>query len=310
MAQRIERYRLAERRLWQSVGVVPEERHVQLRSGGTIRVQEAGEGHPVLFIHGASNAGTSWMSLIAALPGFRCIALDRPGCGLSEPIVGGPLRDIDAIESYADSLVSDVLDALELPSAHLLATSYGGYFAFRGAAAHPDRVDRIVEFSWPMGAPMSKVALTMRLAGLPGAQAMMTRFPVTPGMAKTLLRQIGLKRAIERGRFDNHMVDWFVSLLRETDTMINDIHSSPKVVTPIRGINQRMLLSTDLLARVTMPVLFLWGDEDPNGGESVARAFAPRFPNAQLEVIPKAGHAPWIDDVQLCADRTRTFLSG
>ena len=67
------------------------------------------------------------------------------------------MRDIEAVESYSDSLLRDVLDALELPSAHVVATSYGGYFAFRGAAAHPGRVDRIVEFSWPMGAPMHKV---------------------------------------------------------------------------------------------------------------------------------------------------------
>ena len=274
-----------------------------------VRVQEAGEGHPVLFIHGAANAGTSWMSLVGALPGFRCIALDRPGCGLSDPIVGGPLRDLDAVESYADTLVRDVLDALELPSAHVVATSYGGYFALRGAAAHPDRIDRVVELSWPMGAPMDKVVVSMRVGALPGVQALFGRLPPTRGMVKALLRQIGLRRALENGRFDEHMVDWYCSLLRHTDTIRNDTRSSPKVITPIRGLNERMLLSDDLLAQVTMPVLFLWGDEDPNGGESVARAFAARLPDAQLEVIPRAGHAPWIDELDLCADRARAFLS-
>ena len=68
------------------------------------------KGHPALFINGASNAGTSWMSLMVALEGFRCIALDRPGCGLSDPIAGGSLRDIDAVESYADELLGEVLD--------------------------------------------------------------------------------------------------------------------------------------------------------------------------------------------------------
>jgi pimeloyl-ACP methyl ester carboxylesterase len=308
VAQRIERYMLAEQRLWESVGVEPVERRIRLRSGGMVRVQVVGDGHPALFIHGASNAGTSWMGLIAALPEFRCIALDRPGCGLSDPLVGGPLRDIDAIESYADSLVSDVLDALELPTAHVLATSYGGYFAFRGAAAHPDRVDRVVEYSWPMGAPMDKVVMSMRLGGVPGVQDMLTRLPVTRVMVRTLLRQIGLRRALDTGRFNEDMVDWYVSVLRDTDTMRNEVRSSPKVVTPISGLNQRMLLSDDVVSHVTMPVLFLWGDEDPNGGPSVARAFAERFPNAELEVIPKAGHAPWIDELELCADRTRSFL--
>jgi len=91
----------------------------------------------------------------------RCTRLpDRPGGRAADglrstqafgcrPIAAGPRRDIAAIEAYADTLVRDVLDALELDTAHVVATSYGGYFAFRGAAAYPDRVGRVVEFSSP-----------------------------------------------------------------------------------------------------------------------------------------------------------------
>lgn len=310
MGKQIERLHEAERKLWQTIGVEPEVRHVRLRTGEMVRVQETGEGPPVLLIHGAANAGTSWMSLMAALPDFRCIALDRPGCGLSEPIAGGPLRDIAAIEAYADSLLADVLDALSLPRAHVLATSYGGYFALRGSAAHPDRVDRIVEYSWPMGAPMERVAPAMRMAALPGMQAISTRMPVTRSMVKAMLRQIGLKRAIESGRFDETMIDWYLALLRDTDTMANDLRSSPKTITSVRGLNPRMLHSDALLARVTMPALFLWGGEDPNGGESVAKDLVARMPDARLEMVPRAGHAPWIDELDLCAERTSAFLAG
>jgi 2-hydroxy-6-oxonona-2,4-dienedioate hydrolase len=306
----IERFRDAERRVWQAVGLTPKERRVRLRSGETVRVQEVGAGDPVLFVHGAANAGTSWSSLMAALDGFRCIALDRPGCGLSEPIAAGPLRDIAAIEAYADTLVGDVLDALELGTAHVVATSYGGYFAFRGAAAYPDRVGRLVEFSWPTGAPMDKAPLVLRVGAIPGMQAITTRVPATRRTVKAILRQIGLARALETGNFNDDMIDWFLSVLRDTDTMKNELRSSPKVITPIRGLDPRMLLPSELLSRVTMPVLFLWGDEDPNGGEAVARSFVTRFPRAQLEVIPGAGHAPWIDELDLCAGRTQAFLAG
>ncbi len=309
MGKQIDRYLQAERRLWESVGVKPSERRVRLRTGEAVRVQETGDGPPVLLVHGAANAGTSWMSLMAKLPDFRCIALDRPGCGLSDPIIGGPLRDIDAIESYADRLLTDVLDALELPSATVLATSYGGYFAVRGAAAHPTRVDSMVEYSWLLGAPMDKVAMSMRLAALPGMHALAAKIPVTRTMVKALLRQIGLERAIETGTFTDEMIDWFLSVQRDTDTMANDVRSSPKIVTPVRGLNERILHTDELLARVTMPTLFLWGDEDPNGGELVARRFVARLPNAHLEVIAQAGHAPWIDELDLCADRTRAFLA-
>lgn len=49
--------------------------------------------------------------------------------------------------------------------------------------------------------------------------------------------------------------------------------------------------------------------EDPNGGEVVAQEFVARLPNAQLEIIRQAGHAPWIDQLDLCAERTRAFLA-
>lgn len=295
--------------MWEKLGVTPVERRVKLRSGGAVRVQELGSGDPLLFIHGVSVAGTSWCTLAAALQDFRCILLDRPGCGLSDPIAGGPLTTLPDVENHADRLLAEVLDALELDRAAVASTSYGGLFAFRGAAAAPDRVDRIVEYSWLMGAPTDRAPLFMRIGALPGMKSMMSRMPVTRGVVKGMLSQTGMKRAVATGTFDDDMIQWLLALLRETDTMGNDMRSSPDVVTPIRGHNRALLLTDELLARLTMPVLFLWGDEDTNGGAAVARELAPRLPAARLEIIPEAGHAPWIDELELCARRSREFLS-
>ncbi|RPI09398.1 MAG: alpha/beta fold hydrolase, partial [Actinobacteria bacterium] len=115
-----DRYRAAEQRLWRSLGVTPIERKVALtRTGITVRLQECGEGEPVLFVHGASNAGTSWASLAALLGGFRCLLLDRPGCGLSDPLPQS-LDDATRLAAFADDLVVDVLDALGVERAALV----------------------------------------------------------------------------------------------------------------------------------------------------------------------------------------------
>ncbi|MEM7139983.1 MAG: alpha/beta hydrolase [Actinomycetota bacterium] len=103
-SDRLDRYAEAERALSASVGVDPIERRVQLRDGGRVRVQEYGEGPPLLFIHGGSIAGASWAHLVARLGDQRCIVIDRPGCGLSDPIVRGPPRDLNAVKAYADRL--------------------------------------------------------------------------------------------------------------------------------------------------------------------------------------------------------------
>lgn len=308
MAKDLQAYVEAERRLWEHVGVMPAERVVTLASGGRVRVQEVGDGPPFVLLHGGSISGASWATLAAALVGVRCILVDRPGCGLSEPIVCGPLRDLSAVQRYADHLLGDLLDALDLESAAVGATSYGGLFAFRGAATQPERVTKLVEYSWLMGAPSEGAPLTARIGAVPGLQSLMARAPMTRGMVKGALRQFGLGRAIDSGAMDDVMLDWAHALLRHTDTLANDVRSSPKVFTPIRGQNVALHLGDDVLSRLTMPVLLLWGEDDPNGGAAVARDFAPRLPDAELVIVRGAEHAPWLDDLDVCASRTRAFL--
>lgn len=308
MTGRVEAFRRAESALWDSIGASPTERFATLPAGGRIRVLELGDGPPVLFVHGANVAGSSWCTLAAALAGVRCLLVDRPGCGLSDPVPGGSLPDVPAVLGYTDDLVRDVLDALDLERAHIAATSYGGLFALRGAARHPDRVDRMVLYSWPMGAPADKVPMSMRVAALPGVRSLSARVPVTRGLVRSLLSQVGLRRAIDTGAFTEEMLDWTVSLLRETDTFRNERRASPTVVTPLKGLNRGLLLSDETLASVTTPCLFLWGEEDPNGGRAVAESFVSRLPEAELDIVTEAGHAPWIDQLGRCATSTAAFL--
>jgi pimeloyl-ACP methyl ester carboxylesterase len=302
------RFRTAEARLWASVGVTPTERRVTLPGpAGTVRLQEIGDGPTVLFVHGGANAGSSWAPLVARLPGFQCVMLDRPGCGLSDRI-DPPLADITAIESFADAMIPNVLDALELARAHVVSTSFGGYFALRAAAAHPDRIDRMVEFGWTIGAPIDTVPLPMRVTSIPALGRLMARVPPTERAVRMMLRQIGLGAALASGRFTQEAVDWYLALLRDTPTLRNELASTPRVIRPVHGMDERVLLAPTLLAAVRAPIRFVWGDDDPNGGAECARRFVAQLPHAELDLRPGVGHAPWMDDPEYAAGATREFL--
>lgn len=302
------RFREAEQRLWKSFGVTPTEQRIRLsRVGVTVRVQEIGEGPAVVFVHGATNGGSSWAPLVARLEGFRCVLLDRPGCGLSDPLVKG-LADMQRLAEFGDSLIIDVLDAMGLDKAHVVATSFGGYMGLRAAAAHPERIDRMVEFGWTIGAPIGKTPFVMRLAGIPMMGRLMASVPPNKRAVRAMLRSIGLRQAIDAGRVSDEAIEWFLALLRDTDTMRNEIKTLPRVISLIRGMNDSLLLPESLLAGIRTPIYFLWGEEDLYGGPETARQFVARIPGAELELLPGAGHAPWMDNAEHAATTTSRFL--
>ncbi len=305
------RYREAERRLWDSLDVQPDERRVRLAHVGTeVRVQAMGSPHgePVVFLHGAATSGSSWADLVAALPGFRCHVVDRPGTGLSEPLPR-PITDVAELASLADHLLPDLLDGLGLASASIVATSFGGYFALRGALAVPDRVRRLVLFGWTTGAPLGRMPLAMRLGATPGFGALMARLPVNDRAVRSMFRGIGLRQAIDAGRVSPEAIAAYAALLNHTRTLPNELAASRSFLSPMRGLDPRLVLTPATRHAIATPILALWGDGDSFGGPDVARDFIAPFPNARLEIVAGAGHAVWMDDVVLAAARVGSFLS-
>jgi pimeloyl-ACP methyl ester carboxylesterase len=303
----VARYRRAEDALWASVGARPTERWLELEhTGAMVRILELGAGPPVVFVHGASNAGASWAPLAARLPAFRCLLVDRPGAGLSPPL-DERLDDMGRFAAFAEALLVDVLDAAGIATASVVGTSFGGYFVLRGAAAHPDRFRRLVELGWTFGAPVESTPLLMRLAMQPVVGRLMAHIRPNERMVRSLLRQIGLRQALESGAFGEVELAWFLSLLRDTDTLRNEIDAAPRLTT-LRGFDDATLLPSSLLRRVAMPALFVWGEDDPMGGPAIAHRFVRELPAAELELMADTGHAPWMDDPDHVAARVAAFL--
>ena len=301
------RYRAAEEALWRSLGATPAERRLSLaRTMTQVRVQEVGAGPPIVFIHGANTSGASWAAIAASLTGFRCLLVDRPGTGLS-PALRQPV-DAATLPSFAEAFVVDVLDALDLPTAHLVATSFGGYIALRTAAAHPDRIGRMVLYSWSAGLPVEHLPTFMRLMVLPGIGRLGAAMPQNRRSIRLVFTGLGHRAALEDGRITQEDLDAYLALVRDTDTMRNELAMGRALIRPRGGVDG-MLLPADLLRSITTPTLLLWGENDPFGGAAIARDVAARLPGATLELLPGAGHAPWLDDLRRCVGATAAFLS-
>ena len=308
-ARAVARFRDAEVRLWRTLRVEPRERWLALPSLGVkVRVQELGDGPPVVFVHGGSTSGTSWADLVAALPTYRCLVVDRPGTGLSEPL-RGPVQGIEDLRELADRFVPDVLDAIGLERADLVATSFGGYFALRAALAWPERIDRLVIFGWTAGAPVRRLPIVLRLGVTPVLGDLLARIRPSRRAVEAIFRGIGSGAAVADGRISREAIDAYAALLRWTPTLRNDLALGRLIFSVGRGLNARILLGAEERSRIAAPVTFVWGGRDAFADGAIAHAFVEPFPNATLRLVPDAGHALWIDDLALAAAAIREALS-
>lgn len=286
--------------VWRSLGVSPRHHEVELASTGTtVHITEVGhpDGPPVVFVHGGGVAGPSWGDLAAQLRGFRCLLLDRPGCGRSEPVAFDSFGDV---LDLTDSLVVDVLDGLGLDRASVVGTSYGGAYAMRGTAAHPERVDHLVLLGWCLGMPGTITPLWFRMGALPGIRHLNGATLMRGAMLRAGLRRFYMGRAVDEGRFTDEALAWLATLYRDTDTMRNENRVFGLTVSLRRGWDPRLLWSDDLLATVTAPTLVLFGDEDGFGTYEGAKSLEDMMAEARVEFLTEAGHAPWLDRPEAC----------
>ena len=296
------RYREAEATFWRTHGMdAPAEHWVRLAATGTnVRVLEWGEGDPALFIHGGPNAASGWVSLVAHLEGFRCLLVDRPGTGLSDPF---PLRTSN-LPAVGARFVGDVLDGLGLERAHVVASSIGGHLALRSAAHAPERFGRMVQMACPAVVPGDRMPPFMAGLRNPVTRRLATLFPPNPKMNASILRQIGHGASLDAGRLPTGMDAWYLEMQRHTDTMKSDLAAMASIVRDHESVR----LSERDFRAVPVPTRFLWGADDTFGGEDVARRLVGWMPDAELTMIPDAGHLPWIDFPELIAAETAAFL--
>jgi pimeloyl-ACP methyl ester carboxylesterase len=301
MGTDLTRHSKVEAALWRSLRVTPATSKVGVGPGAVgHHVRDVGSGPPVVFVHGTSVSGACYAPLVAVLRDRRCLVVDRLGCGFSDRWPK-PTRETASFEALADRWLVELLDALDLGAATIVSTSFGGLFALRAVAAHPDRFAAVKHVGWSAGAPIAHVPLVMRVAAVPSIGRVMTRLPVPRFVARSMLKQIGPGGALAAGRIGDEFLEWFRSVATDTDTIRNMIDSLPAVTDLRHGLNEDLLLSEELLGSIRRPIGFLWGGDDPMGGVDIAERFVEKIPGATLEVLDGAAHAPWFDDPERAA---------
>lgn len=269
-----------------------EERFLDAR-GCRLRYLVAGEGDPLVLVHGLGGAAANWLALAPLLlPGRRLIVPELPGHGGSSPLPAAP-----SLSPYADRL-GLLLDHEGAAPAAVVGHSLGGAVALRLALRRPEAVSALVlaaAAGISSATRSARYALTITGILKPGRKIAPHRGRVA---RSALLKRVVFGRwgASDPDALPPELVEALLAgPARHTDTL-----SAAKA-----------LVRDDLrpeLEHVRCPVLVLWGARDNQLPVDDAFDYARRL-RAPLRVIADCGHLLIVERPAGCADAITGFLS-
>lgn len=286
----------AERRLFTSCGVHIASRRVRLADPPVaVRVLEGGDGPPLVLVHGSGMSASTWAPLMSYLATYRLVAVDLPGFGLSDAFDyrGRPLR------SHAVAQLTSLLDALGLEQVPIVGTSLGGMWALCLALVAPDRVTAVASLGVPAVAlPGMHGDPAFTALSTPGLRQLVSRI----GSPNVAITRWSLARGAIGPRAAERAPDGFFEVVHEgmrepgfRTAMLTHMQLALRLGRP----RPENFLSAPELRQLKVPVLMIWGDEDPYGSPEIGRRACALIPDARLETIP-GRHAPFLDDPERC----------
>src|SRR3954463_14264076 len=282
---------------------VPGVRHRDVAVGGGVRlhVAEAGDGPPLLLLHGWPQHWWCWRHLIPALAAdHRVLAPDLRGWGWSDAPPGDYAK-----ATFAADVVA-LLDAEGLDRVSVVGHDWGGYTAFLLALEHPDRVERLVALDmappWP-GPPRPQHLALPLLASYQVALA-------TPVVGPWLMTNgAGLiRRLIEAG--SGPAMEWSEAELDASPEVLREPARAAASSACYRTFLTREL--PGLTGRRHRPDELTVPSPLVMGGRSVTKRAPtpPRSRNLRVETIEGAGHFLAEEAPERVLELTRTFLAG
>lgn len=266
---------------------MPEQTRFLELHGHRMALTDVGSGPPILLVHGMMSARTTWADQWDRLAAdHRVLAPDLFGHGESDK----PLGDY-SLGAHAASL-RDLLDALDVPSATVVGHSLGGGIAMQLAYLFPERVDRLVLVSsGGLGRDLNPL---LRAATLPGSEL------VLPVLASGWLHGVGdsalrLWRRVGLPAVSPSSTQAWQSLtsLADADTRRAFLATSRSVID---AGGQTVSARSRLSGLTAREVLLIWGAGDRMIPSSHLEAARAELPHSRVEILPRSGHFPHLDE--------------
>ncbi|MEA2428072.1 MAG: hypothetical protein QOF37_1700 [Thermoleophilaceae bacterium] len=268
------------------VEAVPTIERVEVKlHGHRVNFNIAGQGPPVVLIHGVAGRAAQWdETMLLLAERHTVIAPDLLGHGESAK----PRGDY-SLGAFASG-IRDLLVGLDIERATVVGHSLGGGVAMQFAYQFPERCSRLVLVS--SGGLGNDVHPMLRAATLPGSELLLpllahTRVLETAALIPRALGALGFRAGpdmteIARG----------YQSLSNAEGRSAFIHTLRAVIDPT---GQRVDASDRLYLASEMPTLIVWGSRDRIITAEHAAGAHEGMPGSRLEIFDDSGHFPQLD---------------
>ncbi len=255
-------------------------------NGIELAYEETGSGAPLVFLSGTSVDRSIWGAQVAHFAGdFRCIALDNRDVGQST-IVAAPytIRDM-----AADT--AGLLEALDLPAAHIVGHSLGGAVAQELVMLAPDYVRTLtLVATWARNDAYSRGVLN-------------TWKHLRTGLNRHDFLEAFLLFALGHSFLNAVGTEQLIGMFSALENPQSAEAFSRQVDADLTHD------TTDRLSTIGIPVLVIGGEEDNIFKGPHHTMLAEGIPGARQVVLPAVGHTPLLENAELFNRTVEEFLS-
>ena len=267
-------------------------------NGRDIHYVHAGDGPPLVFLHGVLGSHRVWADLAADLAReYTVVVPDLFGHGASDKHEGDY-----SLGAHAAG-VCDLLTACGFDQVTMIGHSLGGGIALQFTYLFPERVNALVLVD--SGGLGREVNLLLRAPTFPGSEWVLpviaSRWATRQGNALSRgLRMVGVKGGPD------------VAQAWHGFESLGDGESRRAFLATIRSVvgpDGQRVSAQELLPGIKVPTLLVWGARDKMIPLAHAQAALERIPDARLVVFEKGGHFPHLDEPEEFAVLIREFTT-
>ena len=249
-----------------------------------LRYYEAGQGKPVILLHGSGPGATGWSNfsgnIEALAKSFHVYAIDMPGWGESDAITPETLDHVETAVQF--------MDTLGIGKAAFVGNSMGGHTSIKLAIKHPERVSHLIT----MGAPVS-MALRLFAAGDGPSEGLKKLVQAYREPTPENMRQLVEIMCFDKARFATPELCQARSdaALARPEHLKNYLEGLP--VTPLGG-----WANLGDIPKITAPSMFIHGRDDRVVPFEQSLHLVSAVPDSRLVLLNQCGHWAMIEHAE------------